>query len=433
MLKKGKLFSVLSVFIMLLLMTTPVFATSGPSHANDKVTFCHATPPATAANGYNQVTVDEDAVIREGHDGHGADIIPAFWYWEKRGQNWTFKHFDGKNLDKIGILNNGCKVVTPTPPTPTPPTVTPTTETPTVEPTTETPTVEPTTPTVEPTTATPEPTTATPTEETETPTVEPTTPTVEPTPPTVEPTTATPEPTTATPTEETETPTVEPTTATPEPTTETATATEETVTATATGTPEPPAPPVVEEKASTPAIEYCYYIPVPVDPWYGPVDAQMFVRSFPLASKCDEYGCGTITSLGYTVESPLPFILRTAKLGDIKVEVTDTVAGKYAHYENSFDVTGDFEVLTINGQKWTTVNGPTTHLKDRPLTPYDFSPDGKLTNYTTGWPYESLVARGLMQFFPSSYPDTAEGKDAAAAKAAEIVKLKADSAPISIP
>jgi hypothetical protein len=42
------------------------------------VTFCHATPPDTAKNGWNELTVADDAIFKQGHDGHGADIIPGF-------------------------------------------------------------------------------------------------------------------------------------------------------------------------------------------------------------------------------------------------------------------------------------------------------------------------------------------------------------------
>lgn len=56
------------------------------------VTFCHATPPDTAANGYEQLTTDDDGILNQGHASqHSADIIPPFTVGETDfpGQNWT--------------------------------------------------------------------------------------------------------------------------------------------------------------------------------------------------------------------------------------------------------------------------------------------------------------------------------------------------------
>lgn len=89
------------------------------SHDNDKVTLCHATPPDTAANGWNELTVSDAAlVIKNGHaTEHDADIIPAFDYWIKVQGAWTFHHFAGKNLATVWsgatgaeILANGCEI-----------------------------------------------------------------------------------------------------------------------------------------------------------------------------------------------------------------------------------------------------------------------------------------------------------------------------------
>lgn len=70
------------------------------------VTFCHATPPDTAANGYEQITTDDDGIIKQGHaTEHSADIIPPFTVGEVSfpGQNWT----------ALGqaIWNNDCQPV----------------------------------------------------------------------------------------------------------------------------------------------------------------------------------------------------------------------------------------------------------------------------------------------------------------------------------
>ena len=58
------------------------------------VTLCHASPPATAAQGWHEITVAAPAVLQQGHDNHGADIIPAFqWYeYEKVGERIQHKH-----------------------------------------------------------------------------------------------------------------------------------------------------------------------------------------------------------------------------------------------------------------------------------------------------------------------------------------------------
>ena len=85
------------------------------AHRNGKVTLCHATPPATAKNGWVQITVSTNAVTHAGHDGHADDIIPAFTYY-LRG---TEHHYPGKNLatDFNGItgeqlLTTGCAMPT---------------------------------------------------------------------------------------------------------------------------------------------------------------------------------------------------------------------------------------------------------------------------------------------------------------------------------
>lgn len=116
--------------------TEPVVASGGPPPHPDgganQIPICHATPADTAANGWNLLTPDDDAVAtnQSGHsDEHDADIIPAFTYWLKIGNGndatWEQRTFPGKNLatDFDGstgaeILANDCvKPTTPPPPT----------------------------------------------------------------------------------------------------------------------------------------------------------------------------------------------------------------------------------------------------------------------------------------------------------------------------
>jgi hypothetical protein len=83
-----------------------------PEH---KVTICHATPPDTAANGWNSITVDVASVgyQHSGHqDEHAADIIPAWSYTDGDGNTVSY---EGKNLATVfqfrtgaDILGNGC-------------------------------------------------------------------------------------------------------------------------------------------------------------------------------------------------------------------------------------------------------------------------------------------------------------------------------------
>ncbi len=76
------------------------FPDCDPQHV--PVTICHATPPDTAANGWEKITVDDDSIVTSsGHaDQHDADIIPAFTYWAKDDNGvWSQQYFPGKNLD----------------------------------------------------------------------------------------------------------------------------------------------------------------------------------------------------------------------------------------------------------------------------------------------------------------------------------------------
>lgn len=101
------------------------FPDCAPNHV--PVTICHATPPDTAAQGWESITIDDDAIVKSAHnEQHNLDIIPAFNYWEKNDLGeWTLKYFEGKNLNTdfsgysgSSILTSGC-AMTVTPGTPT--------------------------------------------------------------------------------------------------------------------------------------------------------------------------------------------------------------------------------------------------------------------------------------------------------------------------
>jgi len=86
-------------------------ATAAPPPHNGKVTLCHARPPASAKNGWVQITVSTNAVTHEGHGKHADDIIPSFTYYVKSAQHT----YPGKNLSTMfggftgaQILANGC-------------------------------------------------------------------------------------------------------------------------------------------------------------------------------------------------------------------------------------------------------------------------------------------------------------------------------------
>ena len=61
-------------------------ATAAPPPHNGKVTLCHATPPASAKNGWVQLTVSTNPVTHGGHVNHADDIIPSFTYYGKSAQ-----------------------------------------------------------------------------------------------------------------------------------------------------------------------------------------------------------------------------------------------------------------------------------------------------------------------------------------------------------
>lgn len=81
------------------------------------VTLCHAT--ASQTNPFNLITVDDDAVFKQGHDQHqnNGDIIPSFTYWDKNGQHT----YPGQNLTMLygwgatgaEVLAAGCVIPPP--------------------------------------------------------------------------------------------------------------------------------------------------------------------------------------------------------------------------------------------------------------------------------------------------------------------------------
>lgn len=119
-----KIASILLSFA-LLLMSAVFFASPAQAGETD-VTFCHAL-----GNGkYQLKTQVADEGIVNGHAGashqSGKDIIPSFSWVDKKDK--TRYYFDGQNLDKSYLLNQGCKEnavgvsVTPNAPTYAPPT-----------------------------------------------------------------------------------------------------------------------------------------------------------------------------------------------------------------------------------------------------------------------------------------------------------------------
>ncbi|HET8709283.1 MAG TPA: hypothetical protein VFL85_03300 [Candidatus Saccharimonadales bacterium] len=94
-----------------------VFAAAAPQPGpgTQKVTFCHAIPPASAKNGWNKITTSVMAFYNAGHPNHGADIVPPFSYLNNAGE---VDDYPGNHWDTAGeaIFNNGCKAVQETPP-----------------------------------------------------------------------------------------------------------------------------------------------------------------------------------------------------------------------------------------------------------------------------------------------------------------------------
>lgn len=61
--------------------------------------------PVTLCHNGHKIMIDDDAVVKQGHDNHSDDIIPSFSYIGDDGLSHTYP---GKNLDKIGLLQTGC-------------------------------------------------------------------------------------------------------------------------------------------------------------------------------------------------------------------------------------------------------------------------------------------------------------------------------------
>lgn len=104
----NKFIYILAVLTVFSFVSTAVYAKK-----SEKVTICHANN----GNGWVQITVDEDAVDKEGNGDHnrsghqsGRDIIPP-GSWDDDGRNW--------DNEGQAIYNNGCEKPKATP-TPTP-------------------------------------------------------------------------------------------------------------------------------------------------------------------------------------------------------------------------------------------------------------------------------------------------------------------------
>lgn len=109
--KFGKFLIGLAVALLLLAAVVIAVGAEPYETGTKKVQLCHAKPPATAANGWNKITVSIKSVKQaqnvKGHDKHKADIIPPFKYGKYQ--------YPGKNWDAEGkaIYRNGCKLPPP--------------------------------------------------------------------------------------------------------------------------------------------------------------------------------------------------------------------------------------------------------------------------------------------------------------------------------
>lgn len=109
-----KFLKVLPLLVLLALVSVVgvAYADSQQCPAHPAVTLCHATPPHNAANGWNIMNIIAPAVFQQGHDGHDADIIPPFEWYETE----VLHTYPGKNMSTLfgwgvtgaQILANGC-------------------------------------------------------------------------------------------------------------------------------------------------------------------------------------------------------------------------------------------------------------------------------------------------------------------------------------
>jgi hypothetical protein len=94
----------MAILTMALMSLSFVLITPAANAGTDKISICHAT-----GNGkYVPNEVSKDGTV-SGHAGlshqNGGDIIPAFTWIDDK----TRYYFDGQNLDKAVLLQNGCK------------------------------------------------------------------------------------------------------------------------------------------------------------------------------------------------------------------------------------------------------------------------------------------------------------------------------------
>lgn len=105
--------AVLTAVVGSLATAVPKASAADPlPNADHMITYCHATPADTAAQGWIELTTSVHVYLQAGHDEHAADIIPAFDYW---GEEDKPVSYGGKNLDAFGqaVLANGCTIPGP--------------------------------------------------------------------------------------------------------------------------------------------------------------------------------------------------------------------------------------------------------------------------------------------------------------------------------
>lgn len=104
-----RLTSLLILVCGLLLLPGSALA-SNDNHGSTRTTLCHATGAGT----WVSITIDDDAIVRQGHDGHANDVIPPFSY-DGGKQRYAGKNWDG---DGQAVWRNDCTKTTPPAPLP---------------------------------------------------------------------------------------------------------------------------------------------------------------------------------------------------------------------------------------------------------------------------------------------------------------------------
>jgi LPXTG-motif cell wall-anchored protein len=95
---------IMAIFSMVLVALSFAFVAPAANASTDKIGICHATGSGKYVS--NEISKDGTA---SGHAGvehqNGGDIIPAYSWVEDKVRYY----FDGQNLDKAALLDNGCK------------------------------------------------------------------------------------------------------------------------------------------------------------------------------------------------------------------------------------------------------------------------------------------------------------------------------------